>query len=333
MNIHLGFEPDALRGWQIDRRMHLELAQSLRHVVEQARPHLPFDHAAMLRLIEGLETGQRVTPTTFACYYDLVSVLMDGEVALATKLFDQLAHAPPAPLQRSFTQLRCPTECAVSKHYLEKFIDDSSGVRVHAPPPAVSEQFIARFERGMELIWRVAPELAGEIDAIVHDVIPIAGDPSQAMQIDGGSHYQLWGALFLNTDYHKTDDAMFEVIAHESAHSLLFGLCTEQALVLNDDAAGYSSPLRSDPRPMDGIYHATFVSARMHWAMSRLLESDQLAADRRIAVEQSCAADYRNFMAGLSVVRQHGQLTPLGRDIMADAQRYMTGAHCAVGIA
>ena len=143
------------------------------------------------------------------------------------------------------------------------------------------------------------------------------------MQIDGGSHYQLWGALFLNAGFHSTDEAMAEVIAHESAHSLLFGLCTHETLVLNDDDEGYPSPLREDLRPMDGIYHATFVSARMHWAMNRLLEAGLVQPQRRDEIVKARDADRINFESGLSVVRKSGQLTPLGREVMAGAQRYM----------
>ena len=46
----------------------------------------------------------------------------------------------------------------------------------------------------------------------------------------------------------------------------------------------FSSPLRTDPRPMDGVVHATYVVARMHQTISRLLdagvlsETDQAAA-------------------------------------------------------
>ena len=134
---------------------------------------------------------------------------------------------------------------------------------------------------------------------------------------------RLWGALFLNADFHRTAQAVAEVLAHESAHSLLFGFCTDSALVENSDDERYNSPLRTDPRPMDGIYHATFVSARMHWAMSRLLEARVLDDEATEATRGARDADVRNFWSGYEVVAEHGRLTDLGRALMNEAHAYM----------
>ena len=323
MDIHLGFEPDAARGRDIDRRMNLELAASLRYVLDEARTQLSFDQQALLQLVQSLESGQRVSPFAFSCYYDLVGAMMDANAPLAASLLNQLAQSHAAPAARNFVRLADSGDCEITAAYLDKFVGSDDDIVVKAPSTAIATEFIERFERGMDLMHRVAPELAGEVDAIVHDVIPIVGDPSKSVQIDGGSHYQLWGALFLNADFHPTDEAMLEVIAHESAHSLLFGLCTDEPLVLNDDDERYASPLRTDLRPMDGIFHATFVSARMHWAMTQLLRSNELSDERKLGVNKARDDDKRNFESGLAVVREHGRLTGLGSQIMAGAQRYM----------
>jgi hypothetical protein len=74
---------------------------------------------------------------------------------------------------------------------------------------------------------------------------------------------------------------------------------------------------------MDGIYHATFVSARMHWAMSRLGESGLLDDATRDAALAAAAADARNFELGYAVVAEHGRLTATGRALMNGAREYM----------
>ena len=213
--------------------------------------------------------------------------------------------SPSSHQGRSFRRLKSPGSCPVSALYLEKFLDGSQ-CSVLPPSSETADQFAGRFERGLNLLKKAAPELAGEVEAIVHEVIPIIGVPGKKMQIDGGSHYQLWGALFLNAGFHPTDEAMAEVIAHESAHSLLFGLCTHQTLVLNDDADGYPSPLREDLRPMDGIYHATFVSARMYWAMNRLLEAVATMRKSQKDVEQK---EEELLQASADVAESQGALT------------------------
>ena len=65
------------------------------------------------------------------------------------------------------------------------------------------------------------------------------------MHFDGGSSYQLWGALFLNVGAAaRTRVDLIDALAHESAHSRLFSLCTEEALVRNPDDETHASPLR-----------------------------------------------------------------------------------------
>ena len=98
------------------------------------------------------------------------------------------------------------------------------------------------------------------------------------------------------------------------------------ALVLNPDNEYFPSPLRRDLRPMDGIYHATFVSARMHWAMSGLIESGQLDIHERETAEQARIADQKNFNAGYEIIAAHAQLTYTGEQVMANAKKYM----CAI---
>ena len=152
------------------------------------------------------------------------------------------------------------------------------------------------------------------------------GDPGKTAEFDGGSSYSIWGALFLNASSHDNDIAMAEVIAHESAHCLLYGLSVDESLVLNPDDEFFPSPLRQDDRPMDGIYHATFVSARMHWAMSRLIESGLLDTRASDMAGQARLEDQRNFYDGYRTVAAHAQLSATGKQVIAGAKAYMDSA-------
>jgi len=189
-------------------------------------------------------------------------------------------------------------------------------------------KFRTRFRDGFSLLERIIPELAAEVRALVNQVLMAVGDPGKTAEFDGGSSYSIWGALFLNATCHENDIAMAEVIAHETAHCLLYGLAIDESLVLNPDDEFFPSPLRQDDRPMDGIYHATFVSARMHWAMSRLIESGQLDARARETAGQACLDDQVNFYTGYETVAAHAQLTETGKQVMAGAKAYMDAA-CA----
>ncbi len=308
--------------------MHHELGASLAYLISECRGKLDFDVAAADDLVARLERGVRVPPAAFARYYALAFSLLEDRRTDAERAWRELLATPEAEPGLRVTALEDPATSALGALYTRLMDADGGpdGVVIRPPSDAVARDFERRFEEGLALATRAFPELAEEFTGIIREVVCVVGDPTRPMQFDGGSHFQLWGALFINAQFHPTPAAMMEVLAHESAHSLLFGFCTHEPLVNGDDEARYTSPLRRDPRPMDGIYHATFVSARMHLAMSRLLASDALDPLLRADVVAACAADAQNFRRGDEVVRAHADLTSLGRDLLDGARAYIDGA-------
>ena len=74
---------------------------------------------------------------------------------------------------------------------------------------------------------------------------------------------------------------------------------------------------------MDGVFHATYVVARMHQTVSRLLQNgviEETAMDGALA---DLAAHQRNFAAGDQVIREGARLTPIGADLIESARAYM----------
>ena len=318
------FYPDASRALSLDRGMHRELGLSLRHVFEASKAAIQFDQIGMNRLIDQLSGPTVVSPAVFARYYELVEAITDDQLNEARRLFDELANAKPVPKTLRVVTLGEPELGEESERYSRLMNADASIDLGFLPPvPEVAAAFRERLAHGIRLLDTVLPELAGEIRAIVHQVVIVGSNPTAKFQFDGGSHYQLWGALFLNGNFHPDEIAVAEVLAHESAHSLLFGFCTHEPLVHNADEELFSSPLRVDKRPMDGIYHATFVSARMHWTMSRLAQSDALDIQQKQRARAAAETDAVNFNAGYAVVAEHADLSSHGRSLMASAKAYM----------
>jgi hypothetical protein len=77
---------------------------------------------------------------------------------------------------------------------------------------------------------------------------------------------------------------------------------------------------------MDGVFHATYVVARMHQTLSRLLASGLLDAEQEAFARTDLAAHRRNFEAGDQVVREGGKLTQIGREAIEAARDYMASA-------
>jgi HEXXH motif-containing protein len=214
-----------------------------------------------------------------------------------------------------------------AERYL-RFMNDDTDYKFEFLPPSAEDlaAFKRQFASVMDLLQRAAPEFLGELQTLISELILVVGPRNARVHFDGGSSYQLWGALFLNAVRHTTRIDVIDSLAHESAHSRLFGLCTEEAPVRNADDELHPSPLRAQKRPMDGVYHATFVSARMHWAMSRLIASGLLTEEELGLAVKARDDDRRNFQRGYETVAAHGRLTDTGRMALDAAVAYMRSA-------
>lgn len=304
--------------------MHDSLAESLRHILEQCAGKVPFDQAGIERLAASIRAGHRFAPSTFALYYELVPALLSGDGESAAALLDALAGERPVGTPFVVYGLDDPRLAGRRERYL-RFMngEEESAFEFLPPAPAQVQAFLRQFERACGLLEQAIPELLAEMRAIVSEIILVTGSKNGKAVFDGGSSYRLWGALFLNAERHRTRVDLVEALAHESGHSILFGLSTEEAHVLNPDDERFPSPLRADGRPMDGVFHATYVSARMHWAMSRLIASGLLTEEELALAVRAREEDRRAFQSGYQTVAAHGRLTVTGERAISAARAYM----------
>jgi len=202
--------------------------------------------------------------------------------------------------------------------------DPNEPFQVLPPPPELSLACRQRIAEAFALLERGDRELAAEIRGLLREIVLAVGPIRPGtMTFDGASSFMLWGAIVLNPRMHESALDVAQALAHESGHNLLFGLCADGSLLENDDEPRYASPLRQDLRPMDGIVHATFVTARMHRSLVRLRVSGVLSGDEDEQAGRLLADHVRNFAMGWKIVERDARLTERGRTIMADARRHM----------
>ena len=321
MSVSFGFEPDPDRARALDREMHRELRSSLAYLVTAAAGLA--DGGALVSLLGDLDAGVVQSPGTFARYYQLVEAIEGDDATCASRLSQELACAKAADPGLRILALNDDALGAEGALY-ESLMNAEGALDIGflPPNPRITADFTPKVEGGLALLDNALPQLAGEIRALLRQIVIAASDPKKRLQFDGGSHFQLWGALFLNGQFHPDALAVAEVLTHECGHCLLFGFSTKEALVENGDDELFASPLRPDPRPMDGIFHATFVSARMHWAMDQLSRSPILGRADQERAAKAAAEDLRNFHAGQEIVRAHGRLTATGQGLLEAASRY-----------
>ncbi|HEY8268176.1 MAG TPA: HEXXH motif-containing putative peptide modification protein [Xanthobacteraceae bacterium] len=286
------------------------------------------DEAALTSRIAEIESSPAVRPDVFLLYYDCLAAARSGNLEVLTHSLEVLAGAPVAAPAFRLRKYADETFTAGETDRYSRSVnaDPASKLVLERPETAIFDRASRLLERAFELLDRGAPEVSAEIRALVKEIVLVCDGSEAAMSLDGATSFYAWGSLFLNADKHKTAVAMAEAIAHEGAHSHLYGLALGEPLVDNPNEERYRSPLRIDPRPMDGITHATFVSARMYYALDRLLASSLLNPEEQAVAQECRGAARKAFFEGHATFAAHARPTTLGRALLADAYRYMEKA-------
>ena len=318
------FAPNAWRAMVLDQRMRLRLAESLRYILEEAEGALGVSEGEVRQFLARLEQ-KPISPLAFSFYSDIVLAIENDEVAEAAGLFAEMLRLPSHTGGLVIHELADPQQHALSQRYA-RFIDTDPSLKLDIFPTSrpAADRCREQIRGALALMDAGAPDLAAEIRALLREIMLGAGaDDPKAIVFDGASAFMLWGAIIINANRSDGDLEMAQMLAHESAHNLLFGLSADESLVDNSPEELFTSPLRPDPRPMDGIYHATYVTARMHWAVQRLLASGTLPPALHAKALKDLETNKRLFNQGIETVSRYARLSDLGAAVMQGAREHM----------
>jgi HEXXH motif-containing protein len=303
------------------------LAESLEHVFEQCSAHVDFDKGKAAGLVARVLSGDRIPPVLFGTYFFLVKTIKDGSIdevrhALEALLAYAGGLAPVAlrirPLNRA--ELTEEEEAELRRSFVS---DSLLNEQLHHLTGAEEQHSRAQFERALSVLKRHAPQTYAELEIQISEFVPALGKPAGGMEFDGSSSFERWGSILVNASLTKTDIELCEMIAHEASHNALFAMAPVDFHVENDPEERYPSPLRADPRPMNGLYHATFVLARMCFSMREIADSPTAPAALAQEARKLADASAAMFAKGYEVVREHALFTPQGRKIMSGAADFM----------
>ena len=269
-------------------------------------------------------SNSQLRPSVFGAYFDLVAAIQSDDQGAALVLLDEVISSRPAQQAATINHLgRDYTERETDRfqRYMGNGRTGASGIDV--PHDEDADHFQRLIKDAFNWIDRAVPELGAEFRALIRDIILVSPDDRSADVFEGGTSFKLWGALFLNAESEFTPAQLVTSLAHEEGHAALFGACRNEMLVENPDSEVFWSPIRQAERPLEGIFHAAFVSARMLYVMKHQVADTSLSAQDRARAIQDAEKAAHIYTEGVEIVRQNGRLTQTGATILAalDAQR------------
>lgn len=130
--------------------------------------------------------------------------------------------------------------------------------------------------------------------------------------VEASSSSSVFGAIYLNLPPVNEIESVYfaEHIIHETSHLNLEILHGFDKIVLNDPNATFKSPIRKDPRPMIGVFHATFVLSRMVRLFNRISKNSTIA-DYKKQLE----VFKKQFNEGINTIEKYATLTDNGKRI------------------
>ena len=326
------FLPSSEQASKFDAEMQRALRESVLSLADQAHHILPDRLARDIANWSEQSTALHpVSPSGFGAYYDCVQALQSGHRFRARKLFrDIISEAAPQPDVR-IKRLGVDYSRRASnrfQRYMGNGKTDASGIAKCHPRDA--ERFTAALKAAFDILSESSPGLYAEFQTLIRDIILVAPDGSHLDEFEGGTCFKLWGALFLNAESEASPLQLAITLAHEEGHAVLFGMCRDEMLVENLDDERHWSPIRQAERPLEGIFHATFVSARMVNTIRDIQRRRALTAVDKEQATQDLEQALKIYSEGVEIVAQKARFTTTGkavfdgmtasmRDLLADA--------------
>jgi HEXXH motif-containing protein len=316
MGISDGFgEPAA-----VEAAVRSQLADSLAHVAARLGSHLTIERGRLEAALTHIRE-RRQDPGVFARYFDLVLAVTEGDFARADRLTTEIVELSEQAVSFSIQ----PYDRLVLGVDFERFprllfSEFSNENPMATPAKAHFADCRSKLLEAIKIIRDVDPKIHDEVLGLLVRIY-VAAASANARRFGGVTSLMIWGATFINADAHRTTADMVHFLVHEITHALLFGVSCGDPLVLNSPAESYPAPLRTDRRPMDGIYHATLVCARLAEFDRAWLDSDRMTRAANESVKRSADDFVERFRRGVSVIDEHGKLSERAR-ILLDRSRH-----------
>ena len=317
--------PDVSRVGVIDERLRCRLADSLSYVAEMAGSD-SLGQEQLDSLLQRLREAS-VSPWMFCLYSELVAELVKKPRGDVKRCFNEVAVAAALQSEPSVVALGDP---GIDEAWWRHFgvLLDTDPQQPFDPQPPEFRAFASckqDIRLGFELLRRGDADFHTEVCRLLRMIVLGAPAPG-SRGFNGASTFFLWGATLLNANTKRSPVSLIDLVIHESSHVLLFGIAAEGPLLHNSSQERYASPLRPDKRPIDGIFHACFVTTRVHLAMQRLLGSDAIRGDDAKEAAERGIRNGRASLASLELLECHAVPTDLGARILGVISAYWADA-------
>lgn len=300
-----------------------DLLNSLRELGQDLTAPHAANVEALIQKIMYQPENHRVAPLAFAWYRELAlktlypadeqPVVSIGLNALRASCLDWQSLEPQEMLIVTPNDKRSPYNAWGWSKLLNEGTDGL--LKLEAPRGEEVQKFLEKVEDALKVFKTHAPNAHAEWQAALRMIVAVRECEDSEIRLAGGSSLFLPGVIVVNVAHCDTTANTLATLVHEAAHVRLNSLCSHEPLSRSSPDARYTSPLRSDGRPMEGVIHATFVCATIVDLFSKIAAS---LDDNDIAEDYSRIASQHIEPIRLHIeqIARDGELTEGGEQVL-----------------
>ncbi len=171
-------------------------------------------------------------------------------------------------------------------------------------------------QRGFKVLEYLTPNFFEESQELIGEILIL-----NTQGIKQGSSADLLGIIYKSYlhKWKKLTD-IIDFLIHEQSHLYVYLLNNIDPIVLNPTDL-HTSPLRKEKRPLMGVYHATFVLARVYHVLTKALDLNEIPAEEKDYCKELLDYYQKRFKVGLEVLKTHAKMTPLGEGLILSASK------------
>jgi len=316
-------EPIEGKAEVLHEKFRIHLQEQFVRSIQKVEELLSIDLSSVKRVFSQLEQGLPFSPNLYALYWRLLNAVRSGmasELKEVLKVFINLSRSEIYKLGFELRSLdNSHADIAIAE-----FVSGPEGpksltgedARMYPVPSEVIDLLLDSAESAIDVVRKTDEGVIDEFDEYVRSLSIFAGKVAT-----GITSVRAFGGIYLrepSSEFSKAQRVAYfvEHLVHETSHLQLHALMIHDPLLLNDDEQLFDAPIRPDPRPMFGIFHASFVLSRMVRVFRKWSQNDSspLLQDHLRKFESM-------FQHGLQTVQSHGVLTTAGKSVFGSLRK------------
>ncbi|AZV78439.1 hypothetical protein EBB79_11475 [Parasedimentitalea marina] len=307
-------------------RIRLKLFESLHHLIYDVLA-TKFSPPVSEQELKGMILGGSnfPKPAIFALHGSLLNAAINAHTSDVPELFRILKDQRLRDTEETGTINVTPLS-SNSMHQDEVFLlksafadDIGLTTSLMAPPSPEVERATALVSEAINALDLGARPWMEELLLLANQVYFAVAESEGELLFGGAAVFDAFGAVLMNPLAFRDPATVLMALIHESSHQQMFLFHLDDPVLLNDASATFSSPLRAQPRPMEGIFHALWVSARMVLAAETVLKSPSRPTWAQDLLEHQARA-LEAFRDCEQTVAEHGELSDFGLELFENAR-------------